>query len=142
MSIFWLVFAVVMGVIEATTAQLVSIWFAVGAVGGCITSLITDKIWIQVVVAVLVTLITLIATRPLAKRLNNTQKTHTNSDRNIGKIAVVISDIDNLQSSGQVKVGSTVWSAKSADDSIIKKDSKVIVKDIEGAKLIVEMTEQ
>lgn len=141
MSIFWLVLAVSMGVIEACTAQLVSIWFAVGAVSGCVTSLITDKIWIQVIVAVVVTLVTLVATRPLAKRLNNTQKTYTNSDRNIGKTAIVIADIDNLNSVGQVKVGSTVWSAKSADDSIIKKDSKVIIKAIEGAKLVVEVTE-
>ena len=141
MSIFWLVLAVVMGVLEASTAQLVSIWFAVGAVGGCVTSLITDKIWIQVVVAIVVTLITLIATRPLAKRVTNIKKTHTNSDRNIGKTAVVISDIDNLQSKGQVKVESTVWSAKSADDSVITKDTKVVVKAIEGAKLVVEPTE-
>lgn len=141
MSIFWLVLAVVMGVLEASTAQLVSIWFAVGAVGGCVTSLITDKIWIQVVVALVVTVITLIATRPLAKRVINTKKTHTNSDRNIGKTAIVIADIDNLEAKGQVKVESTVWSAKSADDSVITKDTKVVVKAIEGAKLVVEPTE-
>ena len=141
MSIFWLVLAVVMGVLEASTAQLVSIWFAVGAVGGCVTSLITDKIWIQVVVALVVTVITLIATRPLAKRVINTKKTHTNSDRNIGKTAIVIADIDNIEAKGQVKVESTVWSAKSADDSVITKDTKVVVKAIEGAKLVVEPTE-
>ena len=141
MSIFWLVLAVVMGVLEASTAQLVSIWFAVGAVGGCVTSLITDKIWIQVVVAIVVTVITLVATRPLAKRVINTKKTHTNSDRNIGKTAIVIADIDNIEAKGQVKVESTVWSAKSADDSVITKDTKVVVKAIEGAKLVVEPTE-
>lgn len=142
MSIFWLVLAIVMGVVEASTAQLVSIWFAVGAVGGCITSLITDNIWIQVVVAVLVTLITLLVTRPLAKRVTQTKKTHTNSDRNIGKTAVVITDINNLESKGQVKVDATVWSAKSADDSVIEKDNKVVVKAIEGAKLVVELAEK
>ncbi len=141
MSIFWLVLAVILGVFEAVTAQLVSIWFAVGAVGGCITSLFTDNIWIQVTVAVVLTLITLVITRPLSKRLTQVKKTHTNSDRNIGKTALVVTDIDNLNSVGQVKVGSSVWSAKSSDGSIIKKDSKVVVKAIEGAKLVVEITE-
>ncbi len=141
MSIFWLILAVIMGAIEAATAQLVSIWFAVGAVGGCITSLVTENIWIQICVAIVVTLITLLVTRPLAKRVNNTPKTHTNSDKNIGKSALVIADIDNINAVGQVKVGSTIWSAKSADDSIIKKDSKVTVKSIEGAKLVVELAE-
>ena len=142
MSIFWLVLAIIMGAIEACTAQLVSIWFAVGAVGGCITSLITDKLWIQITVAVVLTLVTLIVTRPLAKRVIDSKKTYTNSDRNIGKTAVCIADIDNISSVGQVKIGGAVWSAKSADDSVIKKDSKVIVKSIEGAKLVVENLEK
>ena len=142
MSIFWLVLAIIMGAIEACTAQLVSIWFAVGAVGGCITSLITDKLWIQITVAVVLTLVTLIATRPLAKRVIDSKKTYTNSDRNIGKTAVCIADIDNISSVGQVKIGGAIWSAKSADDSVIKKDSKVIVKSIEGAKLVVENLEK
>lgn len=138
MSIFWLVLAVVLGVFEAITPQLVSIWFALGAVGGCVTSLITDKIWIQIVVAVVITLISLVLTRPLAKRITTVKKTNTNSDRNIGKTAVVIADIDNINAVGQVKVGYTVWSAKSVNDAVIAKDTKVIVKAIEGAKLVVE----
>ncbi len=141
MSIFWLVLAVVLGLVEALTPQLVSIWFALGAVGGCVTSLVTDKIWIQIVVAVVITVVSLIATRPLAKRITTVKMTNTNSDRNIGKVAVVISDIDNLRAVGQVKVGYTVWSAKSADDTVITKDTKVVVKAIEGAKLVVEATD-
>lgn len=141
MSIFWLVFAVAMAVLEACTAQLVSIWFAVGGVAGCITSLITDNVWIQVSVAVVATFITLLATRPLSKRVLNATKTHTNSDRNIGKSGVVVIDIDNTQAVGQVKVGAQIWSAKSADDTVIEKDSKVVVKAIEGAKLVVEIVE-
>lgn len=138
MSIFWLVLAVVLGVFEAITPQLVSIWFALGAVGGCVTSLITDKIWIQIVVAVVITLVSLVLTRPLAKRITNVKKTNTNSDRNIGKTGVVVADIDNIIAQGQVKVGYTVWSAKSLNDTVITKDTKVIVKAIEGAKLVVE----
>ncbi len=90
-------------------------------------------------VFVVVTVITLIATRPLAKRVNNKIKTHTNSDRNIGKTALVVSDINNTDSVGQVKVSGSIWSAKSADNSVILKDSEVVVKDIEGAKLVVEL---
>ncbi len=138
MSIFWLVLAVVMGLIEAFTVQMVSIWFALGAASGYVTSLFTDNIYIQVAVAIVVTGITLVVTRPLAKRMINATKTHTNSDKYVGKTAVVITTIDNMQAVGQVKVDSSVWSAKSSDGSIIEKDSKVIVKAIEGVKLVVE----
>ncbi|MBQ2971346.1 MAG: NfeD family protein [Ruminococcus sp.] len=141
MSIFWLILAVVMFVLEACTAQLVSIWFAIGAVGGCITSLFTDTLWIQIVVAVVVTLITLVITRPLAKRVTEVKITNTNSDRYIGKSGVVTIAIDNVAATGQVKVGYSVWSAKSADGSVIDKDSKIVVKAIEGAKLVVQATQ-
>lgn len=138
MTIFWLVLAVVLAVVEACTPQLVSIWFAVGALSSCITSLITEKIYIQIIVFVVVTVVTLVLTRPLAKRLTRSTKTHTNSDRYIGKTAVVITDIDNINAVGQVKVGNSVWSAKSENGEIIELDSKVVVKAIEGVKLIVE----
>ncbi|MBQ6625900.1 MAG: NfeD family protein [Ruminococcus sp.] len=138
MTIFWLVLAVVLGVVEACTPQLVSIWFAVGALSGCVTSLLTDKIYIQIIVFVVVTVVMLILTRPLAKRLTKTSKTHTNSDRYIGKTAVVVTKIDNLSASGQVKVDNSVWSARSTENEVIDKDTKVVVKAIEGVKLIVE----
>lgn len=127
-----------MALLEALTVQMVSIWFAIGAAGGYVTSLFTDNIIIQVAVALVLTGITLVVTRPLSKRLINTKKTHTNSDKYIGKTAVVTIDIDNVSAVGQVKVENSVWSAKSADDSIIEKDSKVLVKSIEGVKLVVE----
>lgn len=138
MSIFWIILAVVMALLEAVTVQMVSIWFAIGAAAGYVTSLFTDNIIIQVAVALVFTGITLVVTRPIAKRLINTKKTHTNSDKYIGKTAVVTIDIDNVSAVGQVKVENSVWSAKSADDSIIEKDSKVLVKSIEGVKLVVE----
>ncbi len=138
MSIFWLIFAIVMGVFEAVTVQLVSIWFAVGGLAACITSLFTDNFWIQLSVAVVFALLTLVATRPFAKRVINAKKTHTNSDRYIGKTGVVTVDVDNIAGVGQVKVGTSVWSAKSEDGSVIPKDTKIIVKAIEGVKLVVE----
>ncbi len=138
MTIFWLVLAVVLGVVEACTPQLVSIWFSVGALCSCVTSLITEKIYIQIIVFVVVTVVTLIVTRPLAKRLTKTAKAHTNSDRYIGKTAVVVTEINNLSAAGQVKVDNSIWSARSTDNEVITKDSKVVVKAIEGVKLIVE----
>ena len=57
---------------------------------------------------------------------------------NIGKTAVVISDINNLEGNGQVRVNGNVWSARSVDGEIISEGSTVTVKAIEGVKLIVE----
>ena len=138
MTIIWLVLAVVMAAVEAATVQLVSIWFVIGSVAACVTSLFTDNILIQVIVFVAVTALALIITRPIVKKMRSKAPEPTNSDRYIGKEGVVITTIDNTAARGQVRVGSSAWTARSEDDSVISEGAKVTVTAIEGVKLIVK----
>ena len=137
MTIIWLVIAVVMGVTEACTVQLVSVWFAIGSAAACITSLFTDQIYIQVIVFVVVTAIALAVTRPLVKKLKRKRPEATNADRYIGKHGIVVQDIDNAHAKGMVKVDNEKWTARSADAQPIKQGESIIVTAIEGVKLIV-----
>ena len=141
-TIIWLAVAVVMAVIEAVTVQLVSIWFAIGAVAGCITSLFTPSLTIQLIVFAVVSALALIITRPVVKRIKVKKAEPTNSDKYIGRNAVVIETIDNASAKGQVKVGSSVWTARSQDGSPIKEGTSVTVTAIEGVKLIVQTKQQ
>lgn len=138
MTIIWLVIAVVMGVTEACTVQLVSVWFAIGSAAACITSLFTDQIYIQVIVFVVVTAIALAVTRPLVKKLKRKRPEATNADRYIGKSAVVVEAIDNDHAKGLVKVDNEKWTARSADGQLIEPGDRVVVTAIEGVKLIVD----
>ena len=138
MTIIWLVLAVLAAGAEAATPQLVSIWFAVGALAACVTSLFVGTVWIQVIVFVAVSGVALILTRPLAAQLKEKKVEHTNSDRYVGQEGVVINAIDNDAAVGQVRVGSSVWTARSADGSRISDGAKVTITAIEGVKLIVE----
>lgn len=138
MTLIWLGIAILAAAVEAATAQLVSIWFAIGGTAACITSLFVDTIWIQVIVFVAVSAVALVATRPIARRLKEKKAEPTNADRNIGKEGAVITAIDNLAAAGQVKVGSSVWTARSQDGSVIPEGTRVTVTAIEGVKLIVK----
>ena len=137
-TIIWLIVAIVMAVVEAATVQLVSIWFAIGAVAGCITSLITPSIPIQLIVFAVVSALALLITRPVVKRIKVKKAEATNSDRYIGQEAVVIEAIDNNAAKGMVRVGATKWTARSADGSPIEEGATVTVTAIEGVKLIVK----
>ena len=137
MTIIWLVIAVVMGVTEACTVQLVSVWFAIGSAAACITSLFTDQIYIQVIVFVVVTAIALAVTRPLVKKLKRKRPEATNADRYIGKTGVVIETIDNAAAKGLVKVDNEKWTARSVDGQLLEPGDRVVVTAIEGVKLIV-----
>ncbi len=136
----WIIFAVFMLICEGLTTQLVSIWFVLGAAAAAVTCIFTDNILIQSIVFVSVSLLALIATRPLVKKyLKNRKKEPTNSDRLIGRVAIVTMDIINQKGEGQVNVDGKIWSAKSVDGSEIKSGANVKICAIEGVKLVVEI---
>ncbi len=141
MTIFWLVLAVAMAVLEGVTVQLVSIWFAVGGLAACIASLFTDNIVIETAVFVVISALALAVTRPLVKKLKKRGLQPTNADRYIGRTAVVIAEIDNSKAEGMVRVDNEKWTARSVDGEIIPEGATVTVKAIEGVKLMVARTE-
>lgn len=135
---FWLILAIVLGVVEAASVQLMAIWFAVGAVVTIIPAVMGASLPVQFIVFLAVSTILLIATRPLAKKFLNVRKTKTNADSVIGKVGVVIHRIDNTMEEGRVLVSGLDWSARSEDGEIIEEKEQVIIKRIDGVKLIVE----
>ena len=137
MLIFWIVLLVVLIIIEAATAQLVTIWFAAGAAAALVAELCGLEQWLQWVIFIAVSAVALIATRPLVRKITQKTVQPTNADRCIGQIAVVTEDISNIDGKGQVHVNGITWTARSSDGSDIKKDERVIVEKIEGVKLIV-----
>ncbi len=139
MPYVWLGVAVVLAIVELSTTQLVSLWFVLGAAATavCSATFLKDQLIWQIVVFLLISAVLLMLTRPFVKKLKTNEGVRTNSDRNIGKTALVISEIDPEKGTGQVRVGSEKWSAKSLDSSVIKEGTNVKVVAIEGVKLIV-----
>ncbi len=138
MLIFWVIMLVVLIVVEAVTAQMVTIWFAAGAAAAIVAEILGAQVWLQWVVFVAVSAVALVATRPLVRKLTRTKVQPTNADRCIGQTAIVVEDIDNLEGKGQVNVNGVVWTARSSDGSTFKKDERVTVEKIDGVKLIVK----
>lgn len=141
-SICWLVVLVVFLVVEGITVGLVSIWFAAGALAALLVSLVTDNIWVQILVFLLMSAVALAALRPLARKYFS-PKAHqpTNADRIIGTVGVVTEKIDNLEAKGQVWVNGTTWTARSDNGQPIETDIKVRILRIEGVKVFVQSLE-
>ena len=111
-----------------------------GGIAGMIAQLCGAPVWLQVMIAAVVTLVLLLATRPLVKKFLQNKETHTNADRVVGQTAVVTEDIDNLAAHGRVEVLGNDWAARSTENVRIQKGTKVQVVRIEGVKLIVTPT--
>ena len=139
----WVALLATFIIIEATTAQLLTIWFAIGSFAALVTSFFTDNILVQVVVFVVVSVVVLAATRPLVKKMTATKKQATNADMYIGQEGIVTEEIDNISAKGLVKVKGSIWTARSETDNIqIEEGTHVTVIRIEGVKLIVRPVSQ
>ena len=138
MSIFWIALVIIFAVVEALTAGLTCIWFGVGALAALVSSFFSAAIWLHFVWFFIISIASLLLTRPLVRKYVDTVKQPTNADMVIGKTALVTEDIDNIAAAGAVTVGGKVWTARSAGGEPIARDSIVVVKRIEGVKLIVE----
>ena len=137
--ILWLIVLIVTLVIEAMTMGLTTIWFSGGALAAMIVELLKGSISIQVIVFLVISLILLFYTRPIAVKHFNKKREKTNLDSVIGKTAVVTIPIHNLKETGQVMLDGKEWTARSNDSSKqFDKDALVKVVSINGVKLMVE----
>ena len=135
--ILWAIAIVVFAVLEAITTQLVSVWFIVGSIAALISVKLGAPLYVQLIVFVAVSAVTLILTRPLIRKHLKPKNEPTNADRVIGQTGVVTETIDNVSAVGQVKVEGQIWSARSSDDTLIEEGKQVEIKRIDGVKLIV-----
>ena len=135
MVIGWFIAFLVLLFIELVTVNLVTIWFAIGAVAAIITTIFTDSILIQSIVFVVVSVIALLITKPLIKKLKKFEVEPTNSDRVIGKVGEVTQKIGKNKY-GEVKVYGNTWTASSKQ--VIDVGERVKVLSIDGVKLVVE----
>ena len=136
---FWLAVMVVMLIIEIATLGLTTIWFAGGALIAFILAMLNVPLVVQIVVFLIVSLVLAIFTRPVAVKYFNKDRVRTNIEGMIGKQAIVVSEVDNLQGIGRVTVGGQEWSARTAEDGMaLPVGAVVIIKEVKGVKLIVE----
>ncbi len=137
----WAIWIVLCGIFligEIFTVSFLLFWPGIGAFLAFITYLLGFSLKVQIAVFVISTALMLIFMKPLVKKLFKTHDTPMNSDAIIGKHAIVIKKIDNLESTGQVKVNGELWSALSDDDEIIDENSAVEIVGLEGVKLKVK----
>lgn len=134
----WLLVLLVCIIVEFVTMGLTTVWFAGGALVAILAAALNAPVALQVALFLAVSILLLIFTRPIAVKYFNKDRIRTNAESMIGRQAIVISEINNLEGIGQVTVNGMEWSARSINDVEIPVGEVVIVRAINGVKLIVE----
>ena len=139
----WLAVIAVAIIIEILTLDLVSVWFAFGAVIPFILAAVGGiAIEIQIAVFVIVSALLIIFMRNWAKKLlfkNMNEKTNINSI--IGKKIRLLEDTD-FEHLGSLKINDVTWTAISHDGKLIKAGQIVEVVKVDGNKLLVKEVEE
>lgn len=141
MAIVWAVFIVATAIIELQTADLVTIWFTIGGIGALIAALFKQNFWVQIVIFLGISIIAIILTRPLAKKLQQKEIIKTNSDKVIGKLAIVTKKIE-VDEIGEVKIDGKLWRAINNNGMSFEENEKVLIEAISGTKLIVSKVDE
>ena len=141
MKIIWLGAFLLFLAIEAGSVCLVSIWFAAGALGALIVSLLGGLLWLQVTVFLVISCAALACLRPMFRKYLKPKIVATNVDGHIGTVAVLTATVDNLKGEGQVVLGGVEWSARSTNGQPIPAGTTVRVDKIEGVRAYVSPAE-
>ena len=139
MTIIWGIMFLVLVIVEFATLGLTTIWFAAGALIAVLFSAVGLPLWVQIAVFVIVSLLLLYFTRPIAIKYFNNERLKTNAESLVGENGIVVEPIQNRQEQGMVLINGMHWSARTVQDGIaVNRDTLVRVIRIEGVKLIVE----
>lgn len=140
--ILWIAAAVILLIIEAATVQLVTVWFAAGAVAAAFAAVAAPQnIIIQVAVFVVVSGILLAVTKPFVRKITRAKISPTNADRVIGASGIVTVKLDPISGGGQIKVMGQEWSARAENGEVIEVGERVEIVGLAGVKAIVRRLE-
>ena len=141
-TMYWLIIFVILLIVEIATLGLTTIWFAAGSLTAFVFGVIGFGTTVQLVVFLIVSVLLFAITRPIAVKYFNKERAKTNAESLIGEQALVIEDIDTVQSVGRVEIRGMEWSAKTDEpDGKIAKNKIDVVDGIQGVKLIVREKE-
>jgi membrane protein implicated in regulation of membrane protease activity len=137
--VLWVIAACVFGVGEMLTTGFFLAPFAVGAVLAAIVDVVGAAEVASLVVFVIVSLLTLMVVRPIAKSHTRVPpQIRTGTAALVGQPAIVLERIANHEGAGCVKIDGEVWTARAFDeDQVIEAGSRVEVVQIKGATALV-----
>ncbi len=138
-TLFWVLIMVIATIGELLTMAFYSIWFVAGAFIALIAKWLGVSFVGQFYIFIISSTILILMSEFILKRkLKILKSPHkTNIDALIGKEAIVTEEINNKEMTGEVEVAGKKWTAVSEDGSIIPARETVIIKKVDGVKLIV-----
>lgn len=133
----WTALAILLGLAELLSLDLVLLMLAVGAGAGVVSALLGLPVGVQVLAAIGTSIAMLALVRPgIAKRLQSGPELTLGHDALVGRQGVVVAEVTG--DGGQVRIGGELWSARAYDETaVIPEGARVDIFQIKGATVLV-----
>ena len=135
----WILIAAIFVVAEIFTAGFFILWFGIGAAIAGVLALLGARIAWQWLAFVIISALLFAVSRRFAERFTKKQPPGVGADRFVGKIGVVLEDIDNINNTGRVRIDKDEWRADSETEEAIAKGTRVVVTRLDGTHLVVKV---
>lgn len=134
----WAIAALLLFIVEMFTSGLAVICLSIGSIGGVIAAAVGWSIEIQLLAFAIISLIAIVAIRPVLVRIFNkgSQSVPTNAEALKGRRGVVCKRID--ANGGRVEIDGVDWKAISANAETIECGEQVEIIDRDSIVLIVK----
>lgn len=136
----WLIAAIVLVIIEISTAAFGSICFAIGAGLAAVAAYFDASLAWQIIIFAVVSLLTFIFLRPIVLRFldKKSKDVKTNADALVGRKGIVSERIDSEQHTGRVAIDGDDWKAVSVNNTVIEKGTSVEIVKLDSIILTVQ----
>jgi membrane protein implicated in regulation of membrane protease activity len=138
--VVWIVAALALFGIEATTVSFVALYFGLGALVSAVAAALGAPLAVQLLVFSLVSVVSLLATRGMVSRsLQRVPVLKSNVDSLVGRRGVVTVPITAAAGRGQVRIGTEYWTARPymEDSEDIAEGTAVEILGVEGVTALV-----
>ena len=143
-QIWWLWFglAALFIVGEIFTEGFFLLWFGIAAAVSGVLALAGVGAAVQWAVFAVVSGALLAFSRRFADRFTHKQPPGIGADRLIGRRGVVLSQIDNVENAGKVRIDKEEWRAESEDDVVIEAGARIEVVRLDGTHAVVRLLKE
>ncbi|MGH3656863.1 MAG: NfeD family protein [Micromonosporaceae bacterium] len=138
-ALIWLIIGIGLVVAEVFTVDLFLLMLGIGAFAAAGSALVTDQIWIQVLVFAVVSVLTIGGVRPFLKQ-RMSQHADDGTPLSVaaieGAVAIVLERVD--ADRGLVEVQGDAWTARAYDGmQVLEPGERVKVVEVKGATALV-----
>ena len=134
----WLVAAALLYVGEMITTTFFLLPFGLGATAALIVAFFSGPLWLQWLIFVAVSVLSLVFVRPFFKRLTSkAEKTKAGVDRLIGMTGTIVEG-NAPKGASRARIDRELWNVSTEQGEPLELDARIRVLRVEGTYLIVE----